>query len=1426
MKKKRTKTTLLVFNAFLICIIYLLFSCTNKEETTIDSTTLTLEQTTETKEDIKEEEQTRDKKELYVGNTILIKEKEYKSEEWEFSEKDFDYARYEFLIVDYDDEKVLVTSKDISQIDYYTNSYKDLKNWKNRFGDSFEVQDVYVRELVLPLNPMALANIVRNEETDSDFFIMSKEEIEKYFINKNIDAKAKGSVYVQDKKNWERQNRSYILRDSYLDDICVVDDNGQISEFKSSEKYYYCRPSMYLKREYVEKLLSGYYDEREEQNKKIKEKYINEKVETSQDGKTAYVKDYTGGRLDVKKYGKYEILDFSKNESDFIVDVDRMFGQWTHLASENRWYYDNEKNEMVYYGNALKEVRLDGLNLENCYSAERMFSGVNVEKIDFSNVNLENVFTCYKMFNECEQLVTVKGLDLNSKNLINLRGAFFKCISLTDLEIVNINTEKVTNMGYMFYRCQSLENLDVSKFNTKNVRDMSYMFGNMRKLKELKLLNFNTEKVQDMSHMFYRCEKLKDLDLSSFKTENLSDVSYMFYCCYDLKSVNISSFDTWKIGNFSYFMYFCNSLEKLDFDNFKNGESEIRCNYMFRYCESLKTLNMRNANLPYLYGKYIFEGCINLVDYNFNMKSLEEVSKDSKFVFTGLSATGSIDDELIYKVENDTEDTTYESYSKRASWNLFENAKNIKKQIDDLSMNKEMSKYFDRQKNIANRDILFMNNDALSKLLRNEFLVKKEYQYMEFYNYYEEARYNHFPNFVTTDSMLHTFHLYFDYLMKKIEKSTLSEKVLDFSKNMLEVSKANYTNLKGTVLENNAKTVVAYFSVPTILLDETYEIEPYVKEIVEAELDKIKGQSYIDLRPLFLEYYKETYPSGMFNEDYTQFIPRGHYTEGEDLEKYFKALMWYGRTNFASDYEDLNKCAMLISCYMNDSKLLKEYKDIKNIIYYFAGESDDNSVEEYIEALKNVYGNADLVSIINNSDKYNNFVSKIKELKLSSINSSPLMFDSKENNVNFRLIGQTYTYDEDIFTNLIFDRVLRRNDQTNKKRYLPDFLDVPASLNSDLALKILDKEDKTNFPNYMENLNKLRKRIPENIKKDDKNILYNKWMRALYRLVELEKNDEKLPSFMRNEEWKKKTLETFAGSYAELKHDTILYTKQTYGVAECGEGGGDEFYDTEEYEIDYKGYVEPVVELYKELKTMSLDMKAHFYELTLLVETDIEFLDNFGALAAMLETISNKELNNIELTKEEYDLIEGYGATIEHLIIDSGAYAYERGENNPQPSSAIVADVATGDRNIGDYSVLEIATGNPIRIFVLVNAGGKYKICQGAAYDFYQFEVEPEKRMNDIEWRTEMGFDKGYKKNKDGKYIDWDEQYAEWYGIELDEGEALEEIDLKNVDFKFQDWTNSYKEKGLMFSERINTYFIDHCGSYRDKNICVTYEND
>ena len=45
------------------------------------------------------------------------------------------------------------------------------------------------------------------------------------------------------------------------------------------------------------------------------------------------------------------------------------------------------------------------------------------------------------------------------------------------------------------------------------------------------------------------------------------------------------------------------------------------------------------------------------------------------------------------------------------------------------------------------------------------------------------------------------------------------------------------------------------------------------------------------------------YPSAVFpglenGEDFTQYIPRGHYTRSEGLKAYFKSMMWYGRMTF------------------------------------------------------------------------------------------------------------------------------------------------------------------------------------------------------------------------------------------------------------------------------------------------------------------------------------------------------------------------------------------------------------------------------------------------------------------------------------------------------------------------------------------------
>ena len=62
--------------------------------------------------------------------------------------------------------------------------------------------------------------------------------------------------------------------------------------------------------------------------------------------------------------------------------------------------------------------------------------------------------------------------------------------------------------------------------------------------------------------------------------------------------------------------------------------------------------------------------------------------------------------------------------------------------------------------------------------------------------------------------------------------------------------------------------------------------------------------------------------------------------------------------------------------------------------------------------------------------------------------------------------------------------------------------------------------------------------------------LNNAWLYSFFPL--LEPVGEGYPEFMRSTSWLDKQLNTALGSWAELKHDTILYAKQVY--AEMGGG--------------------------------------------------------------------------------------------------------------------------------------------------------------------------------------------------------------------------------------------------------------------------------
>lgn len=662
-----------------------------------------------------------------------------------------------------------------------------------------------------------------------------------------------------------------------------------------------------------------------------------------------------------------------------------------------------------------------------------------------------------------------------------------------------------------------------------------------------------------------------------------------------------------------------------------------------------------------------------------------------------------------------------------------DSSENISPAADSYTLEKDLS-------NVDNLWQFYLDDKMTELLAKNGFVVREEAG-REFFDLYERNRYNMIPNFVTVDSLMHTYHVYFAYLLKNIEKEYLADQVRQLGIKMLEDSKEQYVQLKGSEWESAVVRNVAFFTVGAKLLDDTVQIEDYVSDIVESELSRIETAQGIMI-------------SGITDdeEDYSQYKPRGYYEGDSDLEAYFKAMMWYGRMHFKQETEDLDRSALLITKALDsDSEAYELWQSVYSVTSFFAGASDDNGVCEYAPLIRAAYGeNAKVTDLIGNGDAFLDYRTNTAALPVPQTNSIPIE-DGEENVIpGFRFMGQRFSIDAMVMQKLIYSNV--QSNSAGEKRMLPDVLDVPAALGSDVALNLLKENGVEDYPGYMENMEKLRGGINEADDSLWNASLYASWIQTLRPL--LEKKGEGYPMFMQNEEWAKKNLECFAGSYTELKHDTVLYSKQV--MAEMG-GGMEE-------EPDDRGYVEPEPVVYERFASLAEQTAQGLKKYQMLSDADENNLVKLEELALRLQTISNKELQNETLTDEEYDLIRTYGGNIEHFWYDAmRANANYDNIFSEEYPAALVVDIATDPNG----SVLEAATGDPSQIIVAVQVDGKIKLASGSVYTFYQFEQPLNDRLTDTQWRVMMGIeandDMEYQKTTDIKQPAWTDSYRYHY---------------------------------------------------------------
>src|SRR3989304_3988660 len=77
--------------------------------------------------------------------------------------------------------------------------------------------------------------------------------------------------------------------------------------------------------------------------------------------------------------------------------------------------------------------------------------------------------------------------------------------------------------------------------------------------------------------------------------------------------------------------------------------------------------------------------------------------------------------------------------------------------------------------------------------------------YNEFYQIYEDFRYSGEPMFVTTDSVLHVYHLLFDKILRDLEVEYFIPTLESLTAAMLGASLEQYQSLLGSPLEGPAR---------------------------------------------------------------------------------------------------------------------------------------------------------------------------------------------------------------------------------------------------------------------------------------------------------------------------------------------------------------------------------------------------------------------------------------------------------------------------------------------------------------------------------------------------------------------------------------------------------------------------------------------
>lgn len=647
-------------------------------------------------------------------------------------------------------------------------------------------------------------------------------------------------------------------------------------------------------------------------------------------------------------------------------------------------------------------------------------------------------------------------------------------------------------------------------------------------------------------------------------------------------------------------------------------------------------------------------------------------------------------------------------------------------------------------------DSLNLTPDELRKLGHHHFVVTERLSFETFGHAFHDIYGKDLPVFVTTDAVLHALHMSYDAILKGIERDLLIPTLDTLLERMYRKLPEYARNLPDDPrLDQALKDIDLYLTVANSVLHGEDRPCRFVDHAGFTQvMDAIDAEEMTTM-PLFSETSRKI--------DFSQFTVRGHYTLSRyemdrvpNLSTYFQTMMWLGRIDFLltvppdipdwnpdnpqvrEDIQRMTIGAVMCNELLDIAQARPLLDRVDEILTFLVGEPDNLTPHE----LKRICDNTGVdPSSLTDKPALEHFQGSVQSNPEvhQKIMSNFFIVDPYADKpdalpVSFRLMGQRFIIDSYILANVVYDRIIHNGHKV--WRPMPDPLDAMFVLGNDDALPLM--QEHVEECHYAPQLATQRFLVDSYDEGFWSRSLYNVWLNAIRRLNP-PADQSALPFFMTTVAWHQEKLNTQCASWAQLRHDNLLYAKQSYtGGSMCSFP---------------HSYIEPYPGFYAQIASFARTSSAYFghfaNENTYFMNRVVDYMNRLERVMNRLEGLARKELAGEAFTETDKAFLQTM------LFVQGGSGAppfsgwYAQMYYN-MPDAAYgdytIADVHTQPTDRGGAlvgKVLHVGTGK-INLGVFIapssSSNGKLTAFTGPVFSYYEKSTSDFKRLTDEEW--------------------------------------------------------------------------------------------